>query len=67
MQQRALARARCADDSHTLALRDTEIDAEQHRHLVGALAKDLAQPAAGDHASAQDRGRVIHTAAPPPG
>ena len=33
VQQRALARARRADDRDALAARNVEIDAQQHRHV----------------------------------
>ena len=48
MQQRALARPGRADDGDALALRDVEVDAEQHRDVERAAAVGLAQVATGD-------------------
>jgi hypothetical protein len=59
MQQRALAGPRSANDGHTFANLDFEIDAEQDLDFAVALAIDLAQPLTGQN-------RLTHSAALPP-
>ena len=62
VQQRALARARGADDGHRFATGDREIDAVQHRDGNVAHPVDL-----GEAAARQDRCiHAIHIAAPRP-
>jgi lipoprotein-releasing system ATP-binding protein len=48
MKQRALPRARGADDRHALGGRDGEVDAEEHRDVEGAVAIGLAKVATRD-------------------
>src|SRR4030095_1246047 len=62
MQQRALARPRCADDRDTLALRNGEVDTEQHRHLERPAAIGFLKTAAFEHRRRGDR--LTHNAAP---
>ena len=69
MKQRALARAGCADDRHTLAGTHVEIDAQQHWHFDLALVKDFAQAAANEDGAVQcldTMRRLTHNGAPPP-
>jgi hypothetical protein len=62
VQQRALARARRADDRDALARRHVQVDAEQHRHVLRAAAVGLLQAPAGEDGG---RRRLTHSAAPP--
>jgi hypothetical protein len=79
MQQRALARARGADDGNLLSGIDAHVDAAQHVHIEFALAETLGQALGHQHRRAGARlvrgGRggigvqhgFTHSAAPPPG
>src|SRR5262245_19509162 len=49
VQQRALARARRADNREELAIAHLELDALQHLHLDGVLAVGLLQSLNGEH------------------
>jgi hypothetical protein len=64
VEQRALARARRADDRDHLARRDGHVHAQQHPHRHAGVAVRLLQPAAGEDRLA--RGRLTHSAALPP-
>jgi hypothetical protein len=62
MQQRALARARTADDGQGLAGPDVEVNTLQHGHVEPTFMEALAQAAC-----AQDDVGFTHSAAPRPG